>query len=570
MNLQSPLAKRIGTDAANQVEHLLPPAPEGNAAFTPPPLDRCRGAMAGILFGESMPALLQGDRPGPGPNTDMALVAGEAALANPLNHPETFAASLMAANVSGAGQATATARDALRRSTLWSLAGTPNSAGAAAAARATVFGLCYAGDPPRAAYEAALSATVTHRHGAAIAGAAAVAAAVALAAQSDEPLGREWIESVADICDRYPPASIYGQSVATAIRAACHLLGGDPWRSIRVLGRSALCTQAIPAALLAAASAPSPLGSAAADRGGLVSGDLAFLHEVGRAIAGACIGARGGRRAWMARGGLIASGRRRLIRTRALADVLAIADRIAAQPGPNTIQERHKENSGQANPAVHVSFLIDRSGSMAGLEDDVVGGFNNFVAEQRNHPGDCSLTLVMFDSQNPSQVLLDDLPIDRVPRLATEQYRPRGATPLLDALGDLIEAADERCGRPVHGSGGEDQVVVIFTDGQENCSRRWGRRKLFDLIDARQESGWSFVFLGANQDSYSEAGSLGIGDGSIQDYRGDHAGVRTAFDSVNRALGDYRNAGHRERNRRRWAFFGGHKEAEEDHLGRTP
>lgn len=568
MNPQLSLANRFGAGAANRIERLLAPEPEGSLSFMPAAPDRCRGAMAGILFGESMPAILRGGRPGPGPNTRLASVAGEAALGNPLIHPESFAAALKAADISGAGQATGCARDALRGGAHWSLAGSPDSAGAAAAARATVFGLLFAGDPARAAYEAALSAAVTHRHGVAVAGAAAVAGAVALAARSDEPLGRDWLEAVVEICDQYPPASVYGRSVGGAIREVCKSLEGDPWRSIRVLGQSALCTHAIPAALLTAASAPFPLGSAPPGQGDSVLGALDFLHEVSRAIAGACIGARGGRRAWVDRGGLIASGHRNLIRTRALADVLAFADQIAGQPGQSAIEGRRTTIVGRENPDVHVSFLIDRSGSMSGLEEDVVGGFNNFVAEQRKHPGNCSLTLVMFDSQDPRQVLLADTPIENVPNMAPEHFQPRGSTPLLDALGDLIKTTDQRSARLGHHPGDEDQVVVVFTDGEENSSRRWNRRQLFELIAARQEYGWSFVFLGANQDSYREAGSLGFGDGSIQDYRGDHGGVHSAFESVNRALGDYSNAGRHERGRRRRAFFDGRKEAEEDHRGR--
>ncbi|MXX66207.1 MAG: VWA domain-containing protein [Chloroflexi bacterium] len=569
MSQLSPLAQRIGPDAADRVEPLLVSPPVGDYKFAPAPQDCCRGALVGAVFGESMPELLRGGLAGAGPNSRMTLIAGHAALNNPAAHPESFAAALVSANVAGTGRATVCARDALRRGTDWPLAGVPNSAGAAAAARATVFGLLFSGDPARAAFEAALSATVTHRHSAAIAGAAAVSAAVALAAQSDKPLGKGWLETVAEICSRFPQEKVYGQSVAGAIRMAADSLDGDSWPLTAHLGQSALCTHAIPAALLTAAAAPSPFGSSAPDRGDAVLATLSSLHEVSRAIAGACIGARGGRRAWMGREGLIASGSSDLIRTRSLADVLALADRIAGHATPRAIQCWPSANGGQGTPAVHVSFLIDRSGSMAPLGDDVVGGFNNFVADQRQQPGACSLTLVMFDSQDPSEVLIDDVPIANVPIMAPDQFRPRGTTPLLDALGALIKSIDKRCEQRGPETRDEDQIVVVFTDGMENSSRRWSRRELFELIDARKKSGWSFVFLGANQDSYSEAGHLGIDGGSIQDYRGDRDGVHTAFESVNRALGEYRSAGIHDRFRRRKAFFDGRKEAEDDHHRRT-
>ena len=202
------------------------------------------------------------------------------------------------------------------------------------------------------------------------------------------------------------------------------------------------------------------------------------------------------------------------------------------------------------------------------MEEDVVSGFNEFVERQWEHPGACRMTLVMFDDADPCEVVYDDVPIGSIPAMAAERFQPRGATPLLDAMGGLIRSAEERCRRLGRGAADEDQVVVVFTDGMENSSVRWNRRKLFELIKARRAAGWSFVFLGANQDSYHEAGSLGIDAGSIQDYHGDRHGVRAAFESVNRAMGEYRRVGQAERSHRRSAFFDGRKEAEEDHRNR--
>ena len=150
-------------------------------------------------------------------------------------------------------------------------------------------------------------------------------------------------------------------------------------------------------------------------------------------------------------------------------------------------------------------------------------------------------------------------------------------TPLLDALGSLIEAVDTRLeslaleanpeGDQEAGHE-EDQIVAVFTDGLENASRHWSREELFDAITTRKNDGWTFVFMGANQDSYAEAGRLGLDDGSVQDFRGDKQGVHTAFLSMERAVGEYRGAAEEERMQRRKAFFGGRKEAEEDDGGR--
>lgn len=130
--------------------------------------------------------------------------------------------------------------------------------------------------------------------------------------------------------------------------------------------------------------------------------------------------------------------------------------------------------SGRTNPTpkpstpidadTHIHFLVDRSGSMQHLVDDVIGGFNGFIDEQRTTPGDCRLTLVQFDSNNPFEMLHDAIPIGDVPELDRARYQPRGATPLLDALGSLLDLAERR-----HVAS-TDELLVVFTDGLENAS----------------------------------------------------------------------------------------------------
>ena len=195
----------------------------------------------------------------------------------------------------------------------------------------------------------------------------------------------------------------------------------------------------------------------------------------------------------------------------------------------------------------------------------MVEGFNGFVAEQRAKPGDCALTLVQFDSNEPHEVIHDALPLTKVRDLTREQYRPRGGTPLLDALGRVIAKADARLAEIQHD---EDQVVAVFTDGLENASRQWTRARLFDVIEDRRNAGWAFVFMGANQDSYAEAGRLGLDPDSVQDFRADKQGVHAAFGSLTRAMREYRGTARDERLRRRKAFWAGRKEAEEDDRGR--
>ena len=175
------------------------------------------------------------------------------------------------------------------------------------------------------------------------------------------------------------------------------------------------------------------------------------------------------------------------------------------------------------------------------------------------------MTLVQFDSQDPYEIIHNGIPIGKVPELTRQQYQPRGGTPLLDALGTLITRIDQRLGDL---GTSEDQIVVVFTDGFENSSTTWSRSKLFQAIESRRAAGWTFVYLGANQDSYHEAGRLGFDHTNTQNFRGDGLGTRSAMRSVDRAVSDYRRSSASEKLRRKKDLFDGTKEAEIDHTTR--
>jgi len=212
---------------------------------------------------------------------------------------------------------------------------------------------------------------------------------------------------------------------------------------------------------------------------------------------------------------------------------------------------------------VDVSILLDRSGSMQGLEGDVVGGINGFLGDQRDGEGDCTVTLAQFDSEAPFEVLASALPIDQVVDLTVDQYRPRGATPLLDAIGALLDDAERRLGEgPANGT--VDPVVVVFTDGLENASQRITRSDLFARIGRLRDAGWTFVFLGANQDSYLEAGRLGFAVANTQNFRGDSHGLRTASGDFSRGLTSMRGKVSHQRLMHKVEFFDGRKDAEQD------
>jgi len=209
-------------------------------------------------------------------------------------------------------------------------------------------------------------------------------------------------------------------------------------------------------------------------------------------------------------------------------------------------------------------FLLDRSGSMSDLTQDVIGGFNTFVADQAAEPGTAHLTLVQFDTQDSFEIIHDAARIEDVPALNSDIYRPRGGTPLLDAIGDLIEHADRRTdARSLDDRPAEDQLVVIFSDGMENASSKYSRARVAELISLRQEAGWEFVFMGANQDSYLEAGRIGVSRESTSNYAATAVGTSAAFQSISRATREFRGKTRVERTRDSGTFFGGTREAED-------
>ncbi len=208
-------------------------------------------------------------------------------------------------------------------------------------------------------------------------------------------------------------------------------------------------------------------------------------------------------------------------------------------------------------------FLLDRSGSMARVAEDVIGGFNYFLAEQADQAGECRMTVVQFDSEDPFEVIAAGKKPGDVPELNDSVYQPRGLTPLYDAMGKLIKRVDERIARRAKAEKpAEDQLVVVFTDGLENASFSYNQRKIGNLIQDRQDEGWTFVFLGANQDSYAEGAKIGLTGGNIQNFQTSGQSIALAYDSVSRATKEYCGKSSGQRKASTSNFFGGFKEAE--------
>ncbi len=214
---------------------------------------------------------------------------------------------------------------------------------------------------------------------------------------------------------------------------------------------------------------------------------------------------------------------------------------------------------------VHVFFVLDRSGSMGQIESDVIGGFNSFVADQRREAGECLLTLIQFDSQDPREVVFDATNIGDVPPLDGSRFMPRGMTPLYDAMGHAIADATIRAEkRASAGEVPEEILFVTFTDGLENASCEYDREKVFELIRKREESGWTFAYLGANQDAYGESGGIGFSAGSTQNFVADTKGTRLAFSSTSSSLRRMRQGVRSGTRLSQQEFYEGQKDADDD------
>jgi Mg-chelatase subunit ChlD len=195
----------------------------------------------------------------------------------------------------------------------------------------------------------------------------------------------------------------------------------------------------------------------------------------------------------------------------------------------------------------HVYFLLDRSGSMASIAPDVVGGFNRFIDEQLDGPNRCRLTLVQFDGSDPQEVLVDGADIDTdTPKLTADTYSPRGSTPLLDATALILDRAEKRAKRRKKNSKDPEAIMVVtFTDGQENASEKTSTKELKARIEKLTGKGWTFAYLGANQDSWAEASQLGYGMGSTRDWAATAAGTQRAYGASGQALTNVRTANSR-------------------------
>ena len=192
------------------------------------------------------------------------------------------------------------------------------------------------------------------------------------------------------------------------------------------------------------------------------------------------------------------------------------------------------------NNLIEMVFILDRSGSMGGLEADTIGGFNSMLKKQKEEEGDALVTTVLFDHEIIT--LHDRIPIKDVPEMSNKDYTVRGCTALIDAIGKTIDHISS-----IHKYAREEDIpqktlFIITTDGLENASRIYSSNDVKEKINQKQKENWEFVFIGANIDAVETASHFGINEENAVNYNADKKGTKTLFSALSKKASMARNS----------------------------
>ena len=185
-------------------------------------------------------------------------------------------------------------------------------------------------------------------------------------------------------------------------------------------------------------------------------------------------------------------------------------------------------------------FILDRSGSMSGLEKDTIGGFNSMIEKQKKEEGEVLVSTVLFDDK--TEILHDRVNINSIEAMTDNDYYVRGCTALLDAIGSSIDHIRKERKAAAKEERPEKTIFIITTDGMENSSSKYSLAKVKDMIEKRQAKNWEFIFLGANMDAVGEAGRLGIKKGRAVEYTCDSEGTKLNYDVLHETVRCMRRA----------------------------
>jgi uncharacterized protein YegL len=182
--------------------------------------------------------------------------------------------------------------------------------------------------------------------------------------------------------------------------------------------------------------------------------------------------------------------------------------------------------------------VIDRSGSMNVIKSDAIGGFNQFLEEQKKLPGEATLTRVIFDEVY--EIMDDNKPLAEINPFDETTFVPRGSTALLDAIGRSISTVTARqAGLPEEQKPAKT-IMVILTDGEENASHEFNRQQVFDMIKECQTKGWQFLYLAANQDAVREGAKYGFAANQTMNFAYNSVGTRGAYRCMSKSVSAFR------------------------------
>jgi len=191
------------------------------------------------------------------------------------------------------------------------------------------------------------------------------------------------------------------------------------------------------------------------------------------------------------------------------------------------------------NEKTQIICILDRSGSMGTIIDDAIGGFNEFIEDQKKLEDEATMTVALFDDQY--DLLYDNIPIKEVEKFTKDTWSPRGTTALHDAIGKTINSVRENH-RKLKDEKPDKVLVCIVTDGKENASMEYSNDQIKKLIkECEKEYGWSFVYLAANQDAFNTGISFGISGGNTYTFTADSTGINNVSATLNNATTYYRS-----------------------------
>ncbi len=187
------------------------------------------------------------------------------------------------------------------------------------------------------------------------------------------------------------------------------------------------------------------------------------------------------------------------------------------------------------NNITELVFILDRSGSMQGLEADTIGGFNSLIEKQKKEDGECFVSTVLFDDE--TEVLYDRVKLAEIKPMTDKDYYVRGCTALIDAVGGAIRHIGNIHKYARNEDVPEKTMFVIITDGMENASRKYSSDEVKKMIERQKEKyGWEFLFIGANIDAVETATRIGINADRAANYHSDRRGTRSVYESVGNAV----------------------------------